>query len=130
MDEAAEGGKLGTLGDVGFFSLGRGKALSCVEGGVILTNRDDIGEGLNGILSRLPRYGLASLLNLIFKAAALMLLIRPWLFWLPRSLPFLKLGETLFDPRVPSGGCLRSRQGWRDTGATSSSSCERFGEGT
>ena len=30
-----------------------------------------------------------------------MLLLRPGLFWLPRSLPFLKLGETLFDPRVP-----------------------------
>ncbi|MEO0248960.1 MAG: DegT/DnrJ/EryC1/StrS family aminotransferase, partial [candidate division WOR-3 bacterium] len=28
--------KLGTLGDVGFFSLGRGKAISTVEGGIIL----------------------------------------------------------------------------------------------
>jgi perosamine synthetase len=101
MGEGSEGGKLGTLGDVGFFSLGRGKALSCVEGGIILTNRDDIAEGLSGILPRLPRYGLASLLTLIIKAAALMLLIRPGLFWLPRSLPFLKLGETLFDPSVP-----------------------------
>jgi dTDP-4-amino-4,6-dideoxygalactose transaminase len=101
MGEAGEGGKLGTLGDVGFFSLGRGKALSCVEGGVILTNRDDIAEGLSGILPRLPRYGLTSLLALILQAAALMLLLRPWLFWLPRSLPFLKLGETLFDPHVP-----------------------------
>ncbi len=100
MGEAGEGGKLGTLGDVGFFSLGRGKALSCVEGGIILTNRDDIAEGLSGILPRLSRYGMASLLALIFKATALVLLIRPWLFWLPRSLPFLKLGETLFDPGI------------------------------
>ena len=101
MGEAGDGGKLGTLGDVGFFSLGRGKALSCVEGGIILTNRDDIAKGLSGILPRLPRYGMASLLALIFKATALVLLLRPWLFWLPRSLPFLKLGETLFDPGVP-----------------------------
>ena len=54
MGEASEGGKLGALGDVGFFSLGRGKALSCMEGGVILTNRDDIAEGLRDILPRLP----------------------------------------------------------------------------
>jgi dTDP-4-amino-4,6-dideoxygalactose transaminase len=101
MGEIGEDGKLGTLGDVGFFSLGRGKALSCVEGGIIVTNRDDIAEALGGILSRLPRYGLPALSSLILKAAALMLLIRPELFWLPRSLPFLKLGETLFDPRVP-----------------------------
>ena len=101
MGETGEGGKLGTLGDAGFFSLGRGKALSCVEGGVILTNRDDIAARLSGILSRLPRYGLPALSTLILKAAALTVLIRPELFWLPRSLPFLKLGETLFDPRVP-----------------------------
>jgi dTDP-4-amino-4,6-dideoxygalactose transaminase len=101
MGEAGEGGKLGTLGDVGFFSLGRGKALSCVEGGVILTNRDDIAAALSGILARIPRYGLPALSSLILKSAALMLLTRPGLFWLPRSLPFLRLGETLFDPRVP-----------------------------
>ena len=101
MGEASEAGKLGTLGDVGFFSLGRGKAFSCVEGGVILTNRDDIAERLNGIVTRLPGYGLASLLTLILKATALTVLTRPSLFWLPRSLPFLKLGETLFDPSVP-----------------------------
>jgi len=101
MGEAGEGGKLGTLGDVGFFSLGRGKAFSCVEGGVILTNRDDIADRLSGIVPRLPRYGLMSLLTLMLKAAALMALLRPGLFWLPRNLPFLKLGETLFDPGVP-----------------------------
>ena len=37
MDESLDGRKLGTLGDAGFFSLGRGKAFSTVEGGVILT---------------------------------------------------------------------------------------------
>src|SRR2546430_8034705 len=38
--------KVGTLGDVSFFSLGRGKAFSVVEGGVILTNREGIAGGL------------------------------------------------------------------------------------
>lgn len=41
------------------------------------------------------------MLSLMLKAAALTVLLRPGLFWLPRSLPFLKLGETLFDPSVP-----------------------------
>jgi dTDP-4-amino-4,6-dideoxygalactose transaminase len=118
MGEAGEGGKLGTLGDVGFFSLGRGKALSCVEGGVILTNRDDVAERLSGIVPRLPRYGLPSLLSLVLKAAALMVLLRPGLFWLPRSLPFLKLGETIFDPHVPIRGMSSFQAGlaahWRE----------------
>jgi len=101
MGETREEGKLGTLGDVSFFSLGRGKAFSVVEGGVILTNRDDLAEALNHFVDRLPRYGLLPLLKLIFKAVALMLLIHPRLFWVPRSIPCLKLGETLFETHFP-----------------------------
>jgi dTDP-4-amino-4,6-dideoxygalactose transaminase len=101
MGEAVADGKLGTLGDVSFFSLGRGKAFSVVEGGIILTNRDDLAEGLDRLVGCLPRYGLLSLLKLIFKALALIVLIHPRLFWVPRGMPFLKLGETLFEPDFP-----------------------------
>src|SRR5204863_1000931 len=93
MGETREEGKVGTLGDVSFFSLGRGKAFSVVEGGVVLTNRDEIAEGLNRLVTQLPSYGLLPLLNVIFKAAALIVLLNPRLFWVPRSMPFLKLGE-------------------------------------
>ncbi len=101
MGETREGRKIGTLADVSFFSLGRGKAFSVVEGGVVLTNRDDFAEGLNRLVSHLPRYGLLPLLNVFFKAAALVVLLNPRLFWVPRSMPFLKLGETLFEPHFP-----------------------------
>lgn len=101
MGEARDGRRLGTLGDVGFFSLGRGKAYSVVEGGIILTDRDDLAEPLGRAVKRLPRYGMPSLLSLICKAAALAIFMRPGLFWVPRNLPFLKLGETLFDPNFP-----------------------------
>ena len=101
MGETREERKVGTHGDVSFFSLGRGKAFSVVEGGVILTNRDDLAERLNGFIGRLPRYGLLPLLNVMLKAAALMVLIHPRFFWVPRSMPFLKLGETLFEPHFP-----------------------------
>ena len=101
MGETREEGKVGTLGDVSFFSLGRGKAFSVVEGGVVLTNRDEIAEGLNRLVTQLPSYGLLPLLNVIFKAAALIVLLNPRLFWVPRSMPFLKLGETLFEPHFP-----------------------------
>jgi len=101
MGEGREDGKLGTLGDISFFSLGRGKAFSVVEGGVVLTNRDDFAEGLNRFVTHLPSYGMLPLLNVIFKAAALIVLLNPRLFWVPRSMPFLKLGETLFEPHFP-----------------------------
>jgi len=99
MGETWEGRKLGTLGDVSFFSLGRGKAFSTVEGGIILTNRDDIAEALNRRVYSLPSYGFWLLARLIVNAGGLMLFIHPLLFWIPRSIPFLKLGETLFDPQ-------------------------------
>jgi hypothetical protein len=101
MGETMEERQIGTLGDVSFFSLGRGKAFSVVEGGVVLTNRDDFAESLNRSVSHLPPYGLLPLLNVIFKAAALMVFLHPRLFWMPRSMPFLKLGETPFEPHFP-----------------------------
>jgi len=90
--------KLGTLGDVGFFSLGRGKALSTVEGGVILTNRDDIAQKISQLLTHVLDYNILGMFSLTIKATLLSLLIRPTLFWLPKSLPFLKLGATIYDP--------------------------------
>ncbi len=101
MGETLADRKLGSLGDVGFLSLGRGKALSTVEGGVILTDRDDIAQALQARLEGVPGYGSWALFGLIAKTAALMTLIHPLLFWIPRALPFLRLGETLFEREFP-----------------------------
>jgi len=98
MGAELNGNKLGTLGDVGFFSLGRGKALSAVEGGIILTDRNDIAEKIRSQLAVIPGYNIVSLMRLFFMAISLTLFLHPVLFWLPKSLPFLKLGETIYDP--------------------------------
>jgi len=91
-------GKLGTLGDVGFFSLGRGKAFSTVEGGIIITSRSDIAQNLRACYARVPRYSLLEQLRLLLYATALMSLMNPAVFWLPKAVPFLRMGETIFDP--------------------------------
>ncbi|NLI80061.1 MAG: hypothetical protein GX443_00010 [Deltaproteobacteria bacterium] len=101
MGEEINTRKLGTLGDVGFFSLGRGKAFSTVEGGVILTDRDDIALQLSIALETLPDYTPLETAALICRAVSIVVLQRPSFFWLPRSLPFLKLGETIYDPDFP-----------------------------
>jgi len=92
------GQKLGTLGDVGLFSLGRGKAFSTVEGGVILTKRDDIARHLEKTVNNIPGYGGAELFKLLMYSMALFVLSRPSLFWIPKAIPFLRLGETIYDP--------------------------------
>jgi perosamine synthetase len=93
------GKKAGTLGDIGFFSLGRGKALSAVEGGIIITNNDEIAGHLAGMVQKLGSYNFKEFIIVFLSALALMIFLHPLLFWFPKSLPFLKLGETLYDPK-------------------------------
>ena len=93
-----KGKKLGTIGDVNFFSLGRGKALSTVEGGIILTDREDLAISLAGHFEKLPGYSWHENFKLFLYSLALRVLMNPYLYWIPRSLPFLRLGETIYDP--------------------------------
>ncbi|UCD63469.1 MAG: DegT/DnrJ/EryC1/StrS family aminotransferase [Candidatus Zixiibacteriota bacterium] len=88
----------GCLGDIGFFSLGRGKNLTAYTGGVLLTDEDGIAGEVRREIMQLPQAGILSEMALIAKVAAVSLLLRPRLFWLPARMPLLKLGETVFDP--------------------------------
>jgi dTDP-4-amino-4,6-dideoxygalactose transaminase len=98
MGAERDGIKLGTLGDLGVFSLGRGKALSTVEGGIILTDRNDIADVITRKIEPISNYSPFETLGLILYAVALLILLHPMLFWIPCSLPFLRLGETIYDP--------------------------------
>jgi dTDP-4-amino-4,6-dideoxygalactose transaminase len=92
------GKKLGTFGDISFFSLGRGKALSSVEGGIILTDRTDIANRLGARIASVSSYRTIELMGLFFKAISLSLFVHPSLFWFPKAIPSLKLGKTVYDP--------------------------------
>jgi len=98
MGAERNGRKAGTRGDVGIFSLGRGKVLSTVEGGVILTNRTEIAQRIEMRIGALTEYKPLGLLKLIAYANILWVFSRPSLFWIPKLFPFLRLGETLYDP--------------------------------
>ena len=89
---------MGTIGDVGFFSLGRGKALSAIEGGVIITNDENIGTQISFEAEKAEHYTLYENLKLFLQALGLFIFQRPSLFWFPKALPFLRLGETIYDP--------------------------------
>ncbi|MBC8440670.1 MAG: DegT/DnrJ/EryC1/StrS family aminotransferase [Deltaproteobacteria bacterium] len=93
--------KLGTLGDAGFFSLGRGKAFSIVEGGIILTNNNSIADNITKQMKTLPTYNMLEIIKLVIYSIILTIFMQPLLFWFPKSLPFLKLGETIFKPEFP-----------------------------
>lgn len=98
MGGECAGRKVGTDGDVGFFSLGRGKAFSTVEGGIILTESDLIATAIKKELAEIPPYRIAGQIKLMLYALVLSIFSHPMLFWFPKALPFLGLGETHFDP--------------------------------
>ena len=98
MGGELDGRKLGTLGDVALFSLGRGKPLSTVSGGIILTGNGKLAEAISALVKKLPGEGWSDGVLAFCYALALLILLRPCFFWLPRALSFLKLGETVFDP--------------------------------
>ncbi|MBI5588791.1 MAG: DegT/DnrJ/EryC1/StrS family aminotransferase [Deltaproteobacteria bacterium] len=96
-----KGRLVGTAGDAGFFSLARGKNITCGSGGVIVTDSDRVGKAVNGVYSTLPSPGAAETLKEFLMVVAMDVFINPSFYWLPSGLPFLKLGETRFYRDFP-----------------------------
>jgi len=88
----------GTGGDVGLYSLGRGKALSTGEGGIIVSNNDEIASSIRTEIDALPRPSIGHEARLFLELLAYSLFVNPRLYWIPNSLPFLNLGVTEFNP--------------------------------
>ena len=111
IDDAAQAlgatrdGKLaGTLGDVGIYSLGRGKSLGSVAGGLLVTDSGEIAVAIQSEQKDLVASGTAEGGRLLLKMVSYSLLLHPHLFWIPNSLPFLKLGTTEFEPSFRARG--------------------------
>jgi perosamine synthetase len=96
---SSDGATLGTTGDVGIFSLGRGKNINAGGGGILLTDSPAIADALAiptaGIRAPARTTDVATLGSLLLLAV----FITPSLYWFPAGLSFLRLGETIFDDR-------------------------------
>ena len=89
---------LGTGGDVGIFSFGRGKQVTCGSGGLVVTGRADIARIIDPLYEALPEESFTESVMEWGLVAVMQLFLRTWLYWIPARLPFLKLGQTVFDP--------------------------------
>lgn len=96
---ASRGGNLaGTVGDVGFFSFGRGKAMTTVEGGLIVTDSCEFGAPIQAEIEALPAPTAFHCASLLMKMLSYSVFVHPRLYWIPNSIPLLKLGVTEFQP--------------------------------
>ena len=84
-------------GDLVIHSFGRGKPVSVLGGGVVICRRPGLNERLNHVYQSVDvEFGRVPVTWLKIKLYNL--LISPRCYWLPESLPFLKLGQTVFHP--------------------------------
>ena len=104
VDDAAQAlgletaaGKLGTLGDVGFYSFDRGKNLTSGHGGAVVTRIPELARELERDYGALGQPAALGGLRSLVEMMVLSVLIRPSLYWIPASLPFLRLGETVYS---------------------------------
>jgi perosamine synthetase len=97
MGGQCAGKLLGTIGDVGFFSLARGKNLTCGSGGIIVTNSDVIAAAITPLYKKLHSDRPVRTMTNLCEVLLMRWLIKPEWYWLPAGLPFLKLGETKFS---------------------------------
>jgi len=95
--------RLGFLGDAGFFSFGRGKPVTVLHGGILATNSEEIFReagkfygNLNHSRFQNLRYGMLLGSYSVFS--------NPYLYWISQSMPFLHLGETIFEPDFQVSG--------------------------
>lgn len=111
------GRKLGTNGDVGIFSLGRGKNITCGAGGIVITASPTIADAIAREYRRMAPPTLAAEARDLLQLTLMALFVRPRLFWIPAALPFLHLGETVFPKAVPirrlSGVKAGALHGWQ-----------------
>jgi dTDP-4-amino-4,6-dideoxygalactose transaminase len=101
MGGQSGGRLLGTLGDVAFFSLGRGKNLTCGTGGIILTRSLSIAEKIKAEYATLLEAPRDEVVRNWLEMVMMRFFIHPLLYWLPAGLPFLRLGETKFSTDFP-----------------------------
>jgi perosamine synthetase len=100
MGAECDGRRLGTLGDVGLFSLGRGKNITCGGGGIIVTRSRPIAKAIADHYRRLRVPSVADQALDFIQILLMAIFVRPWLYWVPAAMPFLGLGRTTFPARI------------------------------
>jgi dTDP-4-amino-4,6-dideoxygalactose transaminase len=93
-----ENRKVGTIGDTGILSLGRGKNICALGGGVILTDRQPLASLIDELLDLYPREHSFPDYSNVLKGLALSLFLHPERYAVPARLPFLNIGANVFDP--------------------------------
>lgn len=101
LGATVDGRPAGGFGDAGLYSLDKGKNITSIQGGVLVTHSQAIAAQIRQQLEMLPAPPWQRTLNQAVQLLIYGLLLRPWLYWIPARLPFLKLGITRYEIDYP-----------------------------
>jgi perosamine synthetase len=108
VDDAAQclGGSIGgrpsgAWGDIGLYSFDKGKNVTSIDGGVLVTNSEPVAEALTREMKGLPKSAAAESAAHVAKLLIYAAFLHPSRYWLPNSLPFLGLGTTPYRTDYP-----------------------------
>jgi dTDP-4-amino-4,6-dideoxygalactose transaminase len=102
MGASVGGRPSGRWGDAGLFSFDKGKNVSAIDGGALLTDHPGIAAALETRVDKLDAQHLAASVRDTAKLLTYALFLRPSLYWLPARLLADQLGKTVYDPELPT----------------------------
>lgn len=101
MGATIDGRWSGTCGDAGLFSFDKGKNVSAIDGGAIVTRSDELAGALRVEMAGLGSPGAGTSSVHVLKALAYFTMLRPWLYGIPARIPQLGLGRTEYSTDFP-----------------------------
>jgi len=90
--------RCGTFGDAGLYSLGRGKNITTMGGGILITHREDLARLIGQEVSRLHGPSAREACSAVVGSLVYAGMLRPSRYWVLDRVPFLELGVSRFNP--------------------------------
>ena len=81
--------------------MDKGKNITSIDGGIIVTNSDELAELIKIELTHLETSGISNLILYVLKLIIYSVFLHPNLYWIPDHIPFLKLGKTIYSTDYP-----------------------------
>lgn len=108
VDDAAQalgahskGRPVGGFGDIGLYSFDKGKSITSLDGGAVVTSDDAVIAELTRAYEDLAGANVLETLTAAAKLAVYAVMLRPTYYGVVRRLPFLGLGKTSYDLDYP-----------------------------
>lgn len=101
MGGRSKAGYAGAVGTLGLYSLDKGKNITSIQGGILVTNSDELASILYEMTAELSDCSISDSITDSIKLLAYAAILRPQMYWMTQYLPMLNLGQTVYTTDYP-----------------------------